>query len=101
MGLFKSTNSLFYKKNYSFDFFCSTTIKDGRECPKVVEHLGLVIHREYEVLWKKPTLDMKLLARLRHQGLGSRQICKMMAAPRTTVITAIHRLEKRSGKSNQ
>jgi len=64
----------------------------------VVEQHGLVIHREFEVLWKKPTLDMTLLARLRHQGLGSRQTCKMMAAPRTTVITAIHRLEKTAEK---
>jgi len=47
---------------------------------------------------EKPTLDIKLLAQLRHQGLGSRQISKMMAIPRTTVITAIHRLEKSSGK---
>jgi len=44
---------------------------------------------------------MTLLARLRRQGLGSRQICKMMAAPRTTVITAIQRLEKSSGKGYQ
>lgn len=58
----------------------------------------LVILREFSILWKKPTLDMTLLAQLRRQGLGSRQICKMMAIPRTTVITAIRRLEKSSGK---
>jgi len=40
---------------------------------------------------------MTLLAQLRSRGIGSRQICKIMKAPRTTVVYAILRLEKDPG----
>jgi hypothetical protein len=73
----------------------SQVIGFGRGEPKVVEHHGLVIQREHRILWKNPSLDLKLLAQLKFdQGLGSRQICKLMKKPRSTVIAAIRRLEK-------
>jgi len=73
-------------------------VKNGRSCAKVVEPAGLAVSREYEIPWKKQTLDIAELARLRfEEGLGSRQICRRMGIPRTTAITAVHRLERERG----
>ncbi|WP_347358506.1 hypothetical protein [Bdellovibrio sp.] len=73
-------------------------VKIGRGCAKLVEPVGLVVSRTYEVAWKKQTLDMAELARLRfEEGLGSRKISVLMGIPRTTAITAVHRLEKQHG----
>jgi hypothetical protein len=52
----------------------------GRGCPKVVEHHGLVNQRKFAIHWNKPNLDLALLAQLRGQEFGSRQICKIMGA---------------------
>ena len=64
----------------------------------MVEPAGLTVLREYEVPWKKQGLDVVELARLRfEEGLGSRLIAQRMGIPRTTAITAVHRLEKARG----
>jgi len=64
----------------------------------VVEPEGLTVLRDYDVPWKKQALDIVELARLRfEEGLGSRQIAGRMGIPRTTAISAIHRLEKARG----
>ena len=64
----------------------------------MVEPAGLAVSREYEIPWKKQTLDIAELARLRfEEGLGSQQICRRMGIPRTTAITAVHRLERERG----
>ena len=64
----------------------------------VVEPAGLAVLREYEIHWKKQTLDIAELARLRfEEGLGSRQIARRLGIPRTTAITAVHRLERAKG----
>jgi biotin operon repressor len=60
----------------------------------VVEPAELTISRSYEVSWKKQTLDLAELARLRtEEKLGSRLIAARLNAPRSTVIDAIRRLE--------
>jgi len=59
-----------------------------------------VIQREHRILWKNPTLDLKLLARLKFdEGLGSRQICKIMMKPRSTVIAELRGLEKQKSSN--
>lgn len=64
----------------------------------MVEPAGLTVSREYEVPWKKQSYVEAELAKLRfNEGLGSRQIAKRLEIPRTTVIAAIHRLEKAKG----
>lgn len=64
----------------------------------LVEPAGLTVSREYAVPWKKQGLDIAELARLRfEEGLGSRLIAKRLGIPRTTAITAVHRLEKARG----
>jgi DNA-binding transcriptional regulator LsrR (DeoR family) len=64
----------------------------------VVEPAGLAVLREYEIPWKKQSLDLAELARLRfEEGLGSRLIARRLGIPRTTAITAVHRLEKARG----
>jgi DNA-binding transcriptional regulator LsrR (DeoR family) len=61
----------------------------------VIEPAGLTVPREFDVPWKKQGLDIAELARLRfEEGLGSRLIAKRLGIPRTTAITAVHRLEK-------
>lgn len=61
----------------------------------MLEPRGVTVSREYTIPWKKQGLDIAELARMRfEENMGSRQICKLMKAPRTTVIDAIHRLEK-------
>lgn len=81
-------------QNRNLSINSAGNVRNGSPEPKVVEHQGLVIQREHEILWKNPSLDLKLLARLRFdQGLGSRQICKIMKKPRSTVIAAIRRIE--------
>jgi predicted DNA-binding protein (UPF0251 family) len=73
-------------------------VGNGGGSPKVVEPAGLTVSRDYDVPWKKQTLDIAELARLRfEEGLGSRQIAGRMGIPRTTAITAVHRLEKARG----
>ena len=72
--------------------------KFGRGSAIVVEPAGLTVSREYEVPWKKQTLDIAKLAHLRFEkGVGSRVIAKVMGIPRTTAITAIRRLEVARG----
>jgi DNA-binding transcriptional regulator LsrR (DeoR family) len=69
-----------------------------RRCDKLVEPTGLSVLREYEIPWKKQTLDVAKLAFLRfEEGLGSRQIAARLGISRTTAITAIHRLERERG----
>jgi len=64
----------------------------------VVEPRGVTVLREYKIPWKKQTLDIAELARMRfEENLGSRQICKLIKAPRSTAIDAIHRLERERG----
>jgi hypothetical protein len=70
----------------------------GAVQPRLNEQQGLVLLKEYSVLWKKPSLDMTLLAQLRSQGLGYRKISKVMAAPLATVTRAIQRQERKNGK---
>jgi len=71
---------------------------NGRGCAKVVEPTGLSVSREYKVPWKKQKFDIAELARLRFdENLGSRQIADRLGIPRTTAITAVHRLEKAKG----
>ena len=70
----------------------------GREYAKLGEPRGATILREYKIPWKKQGLDIAGLARMRfEENLGSRQICKLVKAPRSTVISAIHRLERERG----
>ena len=70
----------------------------GRGCVKLVEPVGLVVSRTYEISWKKQTLNIAELARLRfEEGLGSRRISAIMGIPRTTAINAVHRLEREKG----
>jgi DNA-binding transcriptional regulator LsrR (DeoR family) len=60
--------------------------------------MGLVVSRTCQISWKKQTLDLAELARLRFEdGLGSRKISAIMGIPRTTAINAVHRLEKQKG----
>lgn len=69
---------------------------NGRGCAKVVEPKGLTVNRIYEILWKKQSLDIAELARMRfEEKLGSRVISQRLGLPRTTVATAIRRLENR------
>jgi predicted DNA-binding protein (UPF0251 family) len=70
----------------------------GRGSAIVVEPAGLTVSRTYGISWKKQSLDIAELARLRfEEGLGSRVIAHRMGIPRTTATTAIHRLESARG----
>ena len=64
----------------------------------LVEPAGLSVLREYEIPWKKQSYDIAKLAVLRfEEGLGSRQISARLGIPRSTAITAVHRLERERG----
>ena len=81
--------SFFAKQN-------SDQVKIGSVCAKVVEPKGLTVNRICEILWKKQILDIALLARMRfEEKLGSRVISQQLGLPRTTVATAIRRLENK------
>jgi len=72
--------------------------KFGRPCATVLEPARLTVSRTYEISWKKKTLDYAELAKLRFEdGLGSRLIAQRIGAKRSTVIDAIHRLERQRG----
>ena len=86
---------LFLKFNTNFKYL-DIIIKFGRGCPKVIEPQGLTVNRVYAILWKKQSLDTAELARMRvEEGLGSRVIAQRLGVPRSTVIGAIHRLERK------
>jgi hypothetical protein len=79
----------YLKLLYNFNNL-DTTFEFGRECAKVVEPRGVTISREYTIPWKKQGLDIGELARMRfEENMGSRQICKLINAPRSTVICRI------------
>jgi hypothetical protein len=67
-----------------------------RGCPKVIEPQGLTVIRVYAILWKKQSLETAELARMRiEEGLGSRVISQRLGVLGSTVIGAIHRLERK------
>ncbi len=73
----------------------SASFKNGRPSARVLEPAGLTVSRTYEVAWKKKILDFAELAKLRFEdGLGSRVIAQRIGANRSTVIDAIHHLER-------
>ena len=65
----------------------------------MVEPRGLSVAREYEIPWKKKSLNLAELASMRFEAkLSFREISRRMGLPKSTVIGAANRLENRKGK---
>lgn len=69
--------------------------KVGRHCDTLVEPVGLVVSRTYEIQWKMQTFNIAELARMRlEERRGYRYIAKTLGIPKSTARDAVLRIEK-------
>ena len=65
---------------------------------RAVEPAGLVVLRDYKILWREQTYDPVELAYLRfEENLGPVAIARRLGISKTTAVMAVQLLEKAKG----